>query len=248
MIRRFFNGFGFIIRGYRILKSAPHLRKWAIAPFAIDVLVFGIFLYFGLNQMRDFAYKFSFYVLETSLSDYFNFLYYPLLILFWCVAFVLCFYLVYALATVVASPFNAFLAEKTLIHLGYSTEKKLTFAAGLKLSARMFWVSLIRSVVLLCVGVLLILLSFMPGLNLLAAYMVFIILAFDSMDYSFETTNLNIKQRFKFFSRHLIEFCGMGAFVGLTAFVPGLTLLLMPFAVAGSASLFGEIYEFRVID
>lgn len=245
MTHRFFKGFGFILRGRNIIKSAPHLYKWALAPFAIDVLVFIAFLYFGLNQMRHFAYKYSLHVLGSPAGDYFNFFYYPLLILFWCMAFVFCFYAVYVLATIVASPFNSILAKKTLIHLGYVNEKESTFAEVLRSSVDMFWVSLLRMVVLLLIGLLLILFSLLPGLNLLAAYVVFIILAFDSMDYSFETMNLNIKQRFQFFKQHLIEFCGMGAFVGLTAFIPGLTLLLMPFAVVGSASLYGELLKGR---
>lgn len=242
MIQRFFKGFGFVLRGRKIVKSAPHLKKWIIAPMIIDVLAFGAFLYFGFNQIRIFVSEFSMYVLGSSMGEYFNFLYYPLLVLFACVAFVLCFYAVFILATIVASPFNAVLAEKTLIHLGYLSKKDSTIAEVLKTSLNMFWVSLLRTVVLLLIGVLLMFLAFLPGLNLLAAYMVFVILAFDSMDYSFEILELNLRRRFQFFNQHLIEFCGMGAFVGLTAFLPGLTFVLMPFAVVGSASLFAELH------
>lgn len=241
MIKRFFNGFDFILRGRRHLSAMPELKKWAVMPLVIDVLVLGLAIYFGLGAVKDLVYQLSVFALGSATSGYFDFLYYPLLVLFWLIAFIMCFYFVYVLASVVASPFNSVLAEKILISKGVIKSEPSHLMSMIKVSVQMLVVSLKRAAFLLVVGLVLFVLSFIPGLNLLAAFSVFVLLAFDSMDYAFEASKMSLNARIEFFKKNFVEFCGMGAFVGLTAFIPGLTLLLMPLAVVGAAELFSEL-------
>jgi CysZ protein len=241
MIQRFFNGFDFILRGRRFLKSEPSLRKWVIVPLIIDVAVFAAAIYFGFAEIKALVYQLSIWVLGSAQSGFFEILYYPLLVLFWLIAFVLCFYFVYVLASIIAAPFNSMLAERALVVQKSIVDEPKSVVQILKTSLKMLLVSLKRAVLFLGVGLILFILSLIPGLNLLAAFGVFVLLAFDSMDYSFEAAGWDLQQRINFLRNNFAEFCGMGAFVALTAFVPGLTLLLMPLAVLGSAHLFSEL-------
>ena len=78
---------------------------------------------------------------------------------------------------------------------------------------------------------------FVPVLNLLAVSAAMLLLAFDSMDYSFETLGWGLRQRLRYLRREWVQWSGMAAGLALTLLLPGLTLLVIPGAVVGAAML-----------
>lgn len=243
MIQRFFAGFGFIISGWRLLGKVQGLVPWLLFPYLIAVALLGLGVYFGSEFISPIVHKAMLFTFASAEGIFYQLLYYPLLIIFWLVFIVLYFYVVYVLTSVVASPFYAIVAEKTLRHLKAIEERPFSLRQTLGVSLRMFGVSLVRGSLLLFIGVFLFVVSFVPALNLLAGYAVFVLLAFDSMDYAFEASAYGLRQRLRFFRDNLPEFLGMGGFVALTSFIPGLILMVMPLAVVGSAELLSQIKE-----
>ncbi len=219
------------------MGEVPSLRFLIILPFLIDSLLLFIGIYFGAEQIRIIVRKASLLIFTSADTTAFHLFYYPMLAVFWIIFVVLYLYVVYLIASVLASPIYSMMADRTTRYLQARDHSNRPEIGAFALAVRMVWVSLARGVALLTIGGFLFAGSFVPGLNLVTTFVAFVLLAFDSADYAFEVHGFQLRDRFRFLRRHLVEFCGMGAFIGLTAFVPGLILFVMPFAVVGAASV-----------
>jgi uncharacterized protein involved in cysteine biosynthesis len=145
---------------------------------------------------------------------------------------------VYVFQALAAVPFNSLLAARTLRQLGKSVDEARLKREWMVHTLRMIAVSLVKSVFLLCAGLLFFLLSFFPILNLLALAGTFLLLAGDCMDYSFEAMGFGLGRRAGYLFSHRMQWAGMATGLGLTLLVPGLTFLVIPGAVAGAAMIF----------
>jgi CysZ protein len=96
-------------------------------------------------------------------------------------------------------------------------------------------VSLLKTLLLLAVGFILFVFSFLPVLNFFAVGGALMILALDCMDYSLEALGYGFRQRMAYFVKNPAQWLGMSLGLGLTLLVPGLTLLVIPGAVTGAA-------------
>lgn len=235
MISRFFFGFKFIFDGISYLRKNDGLKKWALMPFLLIIALFLIGVvsaFFWAPPLTSWLTE-RFFNLDSELGA---FVIMVLTMLFVLVLAVLYGYLMYLLVSLVSAPFHSVLSEKVLQRLG------ATNTVGFKFS---FLVdSVVRVLVLGVFGILLVLGSFfIPGLNIVSAFFLFFMIAYDSADYSLEVLGYSLKQRFGFVKTHLAEFFGMATFVGLTLFVPGLILLLMPAAVTGSTILVFQLHK-----
>lgn len=234
-IKRYIEGFNFLFKGTRSLFKIPGVLIWSMIPF----IIVGLLLYFGLSAGLDQVEVYAQSAVEKIISPesgiWFKIVFYPLYFIF-----VICFtalfsYLLFLITSLVASPFNAVVAEKVLIHQGVIPDRKLTMAVWISISLKMFWVSLIRTVLFVFIGLFIFISSFLPGINLLAAFAGFLIIAFDCMDYSMEARTWTLRERFKYFKKNFMEFSGMASVLGLTLMVPGLTLIMLPSSVIGAA-------------
>lgn len=238
--QKFFLGFGFVFQGIRLLREHRELRKWAVIPWIIDIILLAIGITFGGKHVTKWVKSAVSLVVPQGhvLHDW---LYYPLIIVFWVVFVGVLVYLLYLIAGLVASPFNSILADRTLARLGAKKEEDLSIRRVASLAIRMFMISVARSVILLILGFIVFIIAFIPGLNFIGLFFAFLVICFDGADYSFEVLEYGLRERFAFLRRHFIEFSGMAAFVGLTLMIPGLILLLMPAAVVGCASVIQRI-------
>ena len=231
----FLKGLKFIHSGWQASSQIPGVKKWIIIPFAINFLVFILGFAVGSSELSSFAKWATLLLVESSGISFFQYLYYPFLLIFLIVFIVLYTYVTFLIASVIASPFYAVIAEKVLVHRGLLRDEGGSIFAQFKRNLQMIAVSLLRLFLLLFVGLFLFIFSFLPGVNLLTSYFAFIIMALDTADYSMETMGLSLSERIGYFKNNFSEFAGMGLIVGLTALIPGLILLVMPYAVIGSA-------------
>lgn len=154
----------------------------------------------------------------------------------WTVGFVVTlfvFYLLYVLQAVIAMPFYSWLADTTLNLRGYPRARAPGFLSMLR-------VSLLKGTVFLILGALLLVISFVPGLNVAAIIGTLLLLAFDCFDYSLEALGLGFRERVRYVTRNRAQWAGTAVGLGLTLFLPGLTLLVIPGAVVGAALLLKE--------
>jgi CysZ protein len=240
-LKRFSLGFNFVFIGVDLLRQHAELRKWAVVPWLIDFALFILGLAKGGPYVAKAVTGAMDLVMPAS-PTWQQILYYPVSVLFWVVFIGSLVYFLYLLAGIVASPFNSILADRTLSKLGAKRVEDMSIRRVSSLAARMFFISVVRGVILLTLGVLIFTVGLIPGLNFLTVAFAFLVICLDSADYSFEALEFGLRERFAFVHRHLAVFLGMASFVGLTLLIPGLILVLMPAAVCGCAAVIHRLH------
>jgi len=236
-IRRAGKGFSFIMDGLRLIRQDGELLRWAAVPFVIDLLLVVIGFFAGAVLMPGWVQAAVAMVIPASAGLAFSILYYPLLLFFWLVFLILWIYVIFLFATVIAAPFNTVLAERTLMKAGVIASRPFNFTQWSATSFRMMITALVKATVFLLLGVGIFALSFVPVVNLLSSFLALQVMAFDSFDCSFEILEMNFRERMKVFRQMFPEATGMAGALAVSLMVPGLTLLLMPAAIVGSASM-----------
>lgn len=234
----FFSGIKSYFIGIRAIFVYPKLRNIALLPLFLDLIIFGAVVYIV-----------CFLYLPTLISG--------LLISagtgFWATALIIgaqslafIFGLIasgvitFALGSWIASPFNSLLAEKALVYFGAKEEAPFNFKQWLRVTLKMAAVGMIRSAILLALGCLLFLLSFIPFLHLPILFIGFFIISTDCLDYSLESMEYKLRDRFRYYTKHFTSISGFSAGLGLTFLLPGLSFFLMPAAIIGAAHLAAE--------
>lgn len=236
--KRFVHGSTLLIRGWRLLQSENSLWIWISVPWLIDLalLIFGWAK--GIPILQGIIVKIiSGWALEGWV---YNLVYYPAVIILSLGFLVVWLLLVVAISTIVAAPFNALLAEKALKVQGVPTVNTQSLGQWLGHAFRMLGVTICKAVIFSAAGVTLFFVSFVPGLNLIAAYLSMCLFSMDVFDYSFEARGLTLRQRFAYYTKIRPEIFGLGATLSLTSILPGLTLLALPVAVVGATTLINE--------
>ena len=119
--------------------------------------------------------------------------------------------------------------------------KAMNIKDWVQITIKQVSVSLLRSILFAGVGIVIFIFSFIPFLNIVGAFIAFLIVAFDCFDYSMEVKLMKLKERLEYFRTHFTTFSGMALMLGLTLLVPGLTLLLLPCAVIGAADTMAQL-------
>lgn len=231
-------GMKFIFKGFRAIKDNKSLWMWLLAPILIDLFLLVFLLGLAFSKLSLLVTMSLGFIFSEPTGFIYSLLYYPLFLILALGFSVIIVYGIYLIGTVIASPFNSVIAEKVLMRRGIIEEKPFVFSNWLRASLKMMLISLVRTFIFIIIGIILLVCSFIPGLNLFSSFMAFVILAFDNMDYTYEVMQMNLSDRFVHFKNHAFTFSGMATVIGVTLFVPGLTLLLMPVLVAGAASIY----------
>lgn len=236
----FFDGAGCFFRGIGLLWRRRTLWPYALAPFVIGsaVLVWGLVWAFGNlgGWIASWTMTWSFVPPDLQAAAY-----WAAAILLWPAFLVALFFCTYLFTKIVASPFHALLAERALIELNEVEDRPFELMRWLRVSVRMFLVSILKTGIFATVGAALFVASFVPFLNVIAAFGFLLIVAFDSTDYAFEALQWGLRERVRFFRDHITYFFGFAAALGLVFFVPGFNFLLFPAAVVGGSELVHRI-------
>ncbi|MCB0390588.1 MAG: EI24 domain-containing protein [Bdellovibrionales bacterium] len=239
-VHKLTNGLKFLFRGFSAISSDKSLWKWALIPVLIDLALL-IFVFFSsLDLVGSIVTTGLSFIFSSTSGLLYSLLYYPLYLILYVAFVVMAIYLVYIIGSVIASPFNSFIAEKILMNRGLIKEQPFELGRWLKLSLRMLGISLVRALIFIFFGLFLFIFSFLPGVNIVTSFLAFIIIAFDNMDYSYEAAGLGLSDRFNHLKNNTFLFSGMGVVIGATLLIPGLTLLVMPLMVAGCADSYNS--------
>lgn len=227
-------GLSSLRQGYLLIRKNKDLWLWVFLPFLI-YLALGLYSFsWGLEFIQIYTEKTLSLLKDIHLGFLVEILYYPLIFLLSLAFIVLIIYFIFSIGSVIAAPFNSILAEKTLFKLGLIEQKPFHFIRWIKLTIRMFFTSLLKSFLFLIIGVFIFISSFIPGLNLFAIYIALMVMAFDSLDYSFELLNLSLGRRLLMFRSNWLTATGLSAGFGLALIIPGLILLFLPVSVVGA--------------
>ncbi len=229
----------FWLRGWEMILAHRSLLLLAMIPLVIALAVAGFsmsFLFGHLPGWVQWVMAFAF----SNAPNFFHYLYYPLLLGSGLLVIVSGVLIGYLGQKILAVPFYSLLADRALSLSGLKNEAPFDLGRWLRTSLRMLWISVLKTVLFLLVGVFLFAVSFIPVINVMALFGTLLIVAFDILDYSFESLHYTFRQRLAFVARHKRLWAGMACGLGLTLMVPGLTLVIAPGAVVGAALLFKE--------
>jgi CysZ protein len=229
-------GASYLTRGARLL-SHRRLRPFVLIPLALNILIFGSLLGVGFTVIDD--------LMDKMLSRIPQWLYFiewilwPLIVI---TAGLITGYLFTAVALVIASPFNALLAEKAEeLITGQPVESLEGLGAALMAVPRGVLRELLKLLYYIPMALVALLLSFIPGVGavawlLLGAWMMsiqFVDYPMDNHQKSFAQVKAAVRSR-------RLSSLGFGGLVALCAGIPVVNFFVVPAAVVGATLLWCE--------
>jgi uncharacterized protein involved in cysteine biosynthesis len=233
----FVDGFLAVFRGIYIILTSKRMMLLSVLPTIIGfcILVFGAWY---LIPKYDFISEYwnSFFANQSRHAlFYLGRLFATALVMF---AILVAWIYVSFLATkLFAGPFYSLLAIRVLKDRGLKRAVPITFGQFLFMSFRTTAVNMVEIILFSLLGIILFVFSFVPFLNVLAGFGFFLVMAFDSADYTFDVFSFGLFERLKYFFSHFAQFCGFALAISLVILVPGLNLILFAASVAGAADL-----------
>ena len=231
----FLRGAGYLISGLRSLNRAE-LRGFVVAPLLINTLLFGAGIWWSSSQFARLDQA-----VQGWLPDWLAWLHGLLWLLFILGALIVVFYTFTAVANLIGAPFNSLLAERVA--------RLETPRAATPPVAPTDWKELLLSPLaelnklLYFVGwaIPLLLLSFVPGLNIAAPLLWALfsawMLALEYADYPLGNRGLTPRQQRQLLRQNWPLALGFGGMTLLLTLVPLLNFLVMPAAVIGATLL-----------
>lgn len=239
----FISATAYLGRGWKLVRE-PGLRRFVLIPLLINIVVFAVlgWLLFGamLDWMSSWAFfeRFGDVWLVEKLRQVLQIL----------VGAILSIVLVYAftlLANIIGAPFNSLLAERVEQHLtgeSPTTDPSLSFL--IKSIPKTLRSELSKLIYLVLWSVPLLIIGFIPIVNIVAPFLVFAfgawMFALEYIDYPmgnhgslFKEVKGSLKQR-----RSMA--LGFGFMVAVFSIIPVVNLVIMPIAVAGATALYVE--------
>jgi CysZ protein len=230
------SGLSYLVKGLGLI-TRPGLRRFVAIPLLINILVFAGAIWGGVAWFEGFIAWGQERV--PSWLQWLEWLLWPIFVL---TLLVLIFYTFGMVANLIASPFNALLAEKVELHL---TGQPLDQGGGIAKAMRDLIPTLfdeLRKVLYALLWAAPFLILFLiPGVNLAAPVLWFLytawMLAFQYVDYpmgnhGYKFTAIRARLR----GRRLLGL-GFGAATAAMTLVPVLNFVVMPAAVAGATAL-----------
>jgi CysZ protein len=227
------NGAGYLLHGLSLIGK-PGLRPFVVIPLTVNIVVFSLLIWFGIEQFDGLMDRFL--PSDESWLSWLRWLLWPL----FAIALILTvFYTFTVIANLIAAPFNGLLAEKVERYLGGTLPEQ---PGGFKQIAKDMLPALFSELRKLSYFLLralpLFLLYLIPGINIVAPFLWIAFsawfLALEYMDYPMANHNLLFKEQRQQLKRHRLTAITFGGSLTLLMMVPVLNFVAMPAAVAGA--------------
>ncbi len=221
----------FLFKGLKLLGS-PELRKFVIIPMLINVVLYSAALTLGYFYIAD--------LIDHFIPNWLHWLSWILWPLIFISFFIVIFFTFTVMANLLAAPFYGKLSAKTLAIVNGKS-----FATAEQPLIKVLFAESKRMVYLLTRALPLLLLSIMPGINVLAPFLWALFgawgMALEYLAYPLENQGVLFSEQ-----RDLIKSIKLGAlsFGGLAVLglaVPVLNVIIAPAAVIGATLYFNEI-------
>ncbi|MBU1329655.1 MAG: sulfate transporter CysZ [Gammaproteobacteria bacterium] len=219
------------------LVLSPGLRLFVLLPLTINLVLFIGIISVAMQQFGGWVDTFM-----PTLPTWLAFLEYLLWPLFVVLVLLMVFFTFTLLATIIAAPFNGFLAEKVeTVVRGEDTFPPFNWTELVAMVPRTLGREMRKLGYFLPRALGLLILSFIPVVNLIAAplWVLFGIwmMAIQYIDYPADNNKMSWQDMLAWLREKRWQSLGFGGATYLALLVPGLNVLMMPAAVAG-ATLF----------
>lgn len=222
--------------GLKLILS-PGLRLFVLLPLAVNLLLFVGLIVLAVQQFGGWVDAFM-----PSLPSWLSFLEYLIWPLFVLLVLLIMFFSFTMLANIIAAPFNGFLAEKVEVVLrGRDDFPSFSWAELSAMVPRTIGRELRKLAYFLPRAIPLLILSFVPVLNLIAAplWLLFGVwmMAVQYIDYPCDNNKVSWDEMLAWLREKRWQSLGFGGAVYVALLIPFVNILVMPAAVAG-ATLF----------
>lgn len=230
------SGAGYLLRGFALLNRAG-IRRYVIVPLLINIVLFAALLTVAGQHVGALIDQ-----LLPQLPHWLAWLSWLLWLLFAITAVILVFFLFTLVANLIASPFNAYLAEAVEYRLtGIKPESGLSLLA----ETRAALLGELRKYGYYLLWVIPLLVLFLiPGLNLIAPFLWSLfgawMMAVQYADYPMGNHGLAFPQQRKVLRTQRWLSLGFGGAAMFATLIPLVNFLVMPAAVAGATALWVE--------
>ena len=224
---------GYLFKGLKLLTS-NQLRAFIIIPVLINVVLYSVALVLGYYYLTD--------LIEQFIPGWLHWLSWVLWPLFFISFFIAGFFTFTVLANLIAAPFYGKLSAKTLMLINGQV-KEIEEQPLLKVMSA----ELKRAGYLLSRALPLLVLSFIPGVNVLAPFLWTLFgawgMSLEYMAYPLENAGVLFpeqKQLVKSIRLGALSFGGLAA-MGLT--IPLINIIIAPVAVIGATIYFNDVMK-----
>ncbi|KEA62425.1 Sulfate transporter, CysZ-type [Marinobacterium lacunae] len=236
-------GAGYLGRGLAMLPQ-PGIRSFVLVPLLINILLFGGAIWLLMSQFGNWID----YLMQAWLPDWqwLDFLRYILWPLFALLVLVVVYYSFSIVANFIAAPFNGFLAEKVERQLRGDPLGNEGWAEVIKMVPRALHRELAKLLYYLPRVLLLLVLSFIPVINLAMPVVWFLfgawMMAIQYCDYPMDNNKVSFANMKGLLKSHRFTAVGFGSLVQFGMLIPLLNLIIMPAAVVGATIYWVEEY------
>lgn len=224
---------GYFIKGLKLLGN-PKLRRYIVFPVLINLVLYGIAFTLGYFYIAD--------LIEQFIPDWLQWLRWILWPLFFISFFIAGFFTFTVAANLIAAPFYGKLSAATLAIISGQASP-----GGEPPWAKVIWAELRRANYLAVRALLILLLSIIPGVNVLAPVLWALFgawgMALEYLAYPLENAGILFseqRQLVKSIRLGALSFGGLAA-VGLT--LPLINIIVAPAAVIGATIYFNDIQK-----
>jgi len=235
--------------GWRLVRT-PGLRRFVVAPLLVNMAIFGLLGWWAVATFGDWIGEWS--VLERFGDVWgLGFILGALQFLFTAAMIFALAWVFTLVANLVGAPFNGLLAERVEAHLtGERPSEDPGWLSMLRATPRLLGSEIAKLLYLGLWLVPLLLLQFVPVLNVVAPFLLFLfgawMFSLEYLDYPMGNHGALFRDVRGSARQRRTAALGFGLAVAAFAVVPFVNLLLMPVAVAGATALYVD--RFRADD
>jgi CysZ protein len=242
MLSQPFAGAKYLIRGVTLL-GAPGIKRFVAIPLVINIIIFTLLLWLGVEQYSRLLEQWM-----PRIPDWLAWLSWLFWIVFVMVAAVTVLFTFTIVANLISAPFNGLLAEAVERHLtGQAPEGEGGVMGMLRSAPTQIFDELRKLGYFLKWAVPLLILSFIPGLNLFALILWALfgawMLAVQYADYPLGNHGLRSVEQRRVLKQKRLVAIGFGGTAMLAMMIPIANFFVMPAAVAGATAM--VLQDFR---
>jgi CysZ protein len=236
MIRDFVSGAAILVRAIQVVKR-PDVRLYAIVPLLINVVFFGVLIWYGYAKLSS-----TVDWLMSFVPGFLDFLRWIIWSFITGLTTIVVFFTFTPIANIVAAPFNALLAERIeAVLTGKSLESNTSFA-DIAISSIRSQLGKLIYILLWSLGLLLI--SFIPVINFISPFFWIVfgswLLSLEYFDYPMGNHDLSFADQKKRLGERQGLALGFGGSVMVLTTIPLINFVVMPLAVAGATIIWVE--------
>jgi len=233
------HGAGYLGRGAAMLKH-PSLRLFVLIPLLVNIVIFASSIWYGLNFLDALMEEWLGKIPEWL--SFIKWILWPVIVL---TLSLVTGYLFTAVALIIASPFNALLAEKAEeLITGKEVDSLEGLGAALMGIPRGVLRELSKLLYYVPMAAFVLILSFIPVLNLAAPVLWFLLgawmMSIQFVDYPMDNHQLSFGDVKEAVRSRRLSSMGFGGLVALCTGIPIINFFVVPAAVVGATLLWCE--------